>query len=234
MRAEVEAVARPGVEVVLHSDGSADTLLSADRPVLLEGASAVDGGLVGASRDVDVVGTAVSGELTLVLSTRGGVVSAVRLNHVVLDERVAGPAVDSKVAVARGVEGAAVVDGAIRKSVGVSCNERQTDLPASTRVPALATNKVAGVLPGHRVATALAHGVGDISATVRPPGVEVAVVVTLGVGSDGTLLDQSRVVGVIALVKEVEWCSDDTGDCREGEEEGLDSNHGEVRRVACC
>lgn len=46
------------------------------------------------------------------MSAGAGVVGAVVLDHVVFDERVAGPAVDGEVAVALGGEGAAVVDGA--------------------------------------------------------------------------------------------------------------------------
>ena len=79
MRAQVKAVARPGVEVVLHVDGAADTSVLADGPVLLESPGAVDRRLVGAGRDVDVVDATISCETTLELSTGGGVVgSAVR------------------------------------------------------------------------------------------------------------------------------------------------------------
>lgn len=62
MRAKVKAVARPSIEVVLHVDGATDALILADRPVLLERPGAVDGRLVGASGDVDVVGAAVGHE----------------------------------------------------------------------------------------------------------------------------------------------------------------------------
>ena len=110
--AEVHAVLGPGVEVVLHVDGAADALGGADGPVLLEGPGAVDRGLVGAGRDVDVVGAAVGLEAALVLAAAAGVVRSVRLDHVVLDERVAGPAVDCQISVSAGVEGAAIVDGA--------------------------------------------------------------------------------------------------------------------------
>lgn len=72
---EVEPESGPGVEVVLHGDGTADTLALADGPVLLEGACTIDGGLIGAGRYVNVVVTAVSGEAALVLSTTAGVVS---------------------------------------------------------------------------------------------------------------------------------------------------------------
>lgn len=94
------------------------------------------------------------------------------------------------------------------------------------------TNKVASVAPSDRVAAALAHGVGGVSAAVRPPRVEVAIMGALCVGSDRTLLNESGVVGIVALAEEVERRSDNAGDSRQGEEEGLDSNHGERRWIA--
>jgi hypothetical protein len=110
--AKVETESGPGVEVVLHGDATTDTLALADRPVLLEGAGTIDGGLVGAGRDVDVVVAAVGGEASLVLSTAAGVVGSEGFNHIVLDQRRAGPAIDSKVSVALGAEASTVVDGA--------------------------------------------------------------------------------------------------------------------------
>lgn len=109
---KVESESSPGVEVVLHGDGTTDTLALADRPVLLEGACAIDRRLVCASRDVDVVIAAVSRERTLVLSTAAGVVGTKRFNHVVFDEGRSSPTVDSKVAITLGVEASTIVDGA--------------------------------------------------------------------------------------------------------------------------
>jgi len=80
VRAKVEAVARPSVEVVLHVDRAADTLGLADRPVLAESLGAVNAGLVGAGRDVDVVVAAVGGEAAKVRSAGAGVVGAVGLD----------------------------------------------------------------------------------------------------------------------------------------------------------
>ena len=76
VRAKVEAVARPGVEVILHVDRAADAPVLADGPVLLESPGAVDRGLVGAGRDVDVVDAAIGGEAALELGARGRVVGA--------------------------------------------------------------------------------------------------------------------------------------------------------------
>jgi hypothetical protein len=80
VRAKVEAIASPGVEVSLHVDGAADALVLADRPVLTEGPGAVNGGLVGAGGDVDVVVAAVGGDAAEVLSARAGVVGSEVLN----------------------------------------------------------------------------------------------------------------------------------------------------------
>jgi hypothetical protein len=76
VRTEVEAVARPGVEVVLHVDRAANTPVLADGPVLLESPGAVDRGLVGTGRDVDVVNAAVGGEAALELGAGARVVGA--------------------------------------------------------------------------------------------------------------------------------------------------------------
>jgi hypothetical protein len=109
---QVQAVAGPGVKVVLHVHTAADTLGGTDRPVLLESAGSIDGGLVGTGGDGDIVCAAVGLEAALARRTAAGVVRAVRLNNVVLYERVASPAVDGEVTVALGVEGATVVNGA--------------------------------------------------------------------------------------------------------------------------
>jgi hypothetical protein len=74
--AQVEAVASPSLEVVVHVDGATDTPVLANGPVLLEGPGAVDRGLVGTGRDVDVVDAAVGREAALELGAGGGVVGA--------------------------------------------------------------------------------------------------------------------------------------------------------------
>lgn len=85
---------RPCVEVGTDIDGTASTVVGADRPVLLEGRRPLDGWLVGAGRLEDLVGTAVHCDGTLCLCSRGGVVVAEALNDVVLNQWVLGPAVD--------------------------------------------------------------------------------------------------------------------------------------------
>lgn len=111
MLSKVQTNGSPGVEVILHGDRASDALGGANRPVLLEGPGTIDRGLVVASRNVEVVGATVSLDLSFVLRSAAGVVGAVGLNDVVLDERVASPAVDGQIPVAARVERTAIVDG---------------------------------------------------------------------------------------------------------------------------
>src|SRR5690606_19401064 len=74
--------------------------------------------LLGTGGDQNLIGATVSGDGTTPAGTARGVVGAVVLNDVVLDERVLGPTVDGKVRVAVGLVGTRVGDG-----------------PGSTRVP---------------------------------------------------------------------------------------------------
>jgi hypothetical protein len=110
---QAQASLSPGVEVSTGVDGSAGSLVAADGPVLLEGlAVTLDGRSTVASADSNVIDGSVNVDLTLLLSTGRGVVGAEVLNDVVLDERVAGPAVDSEVAVTVGLVVTRVLDGA--------------------------------------------------------------------------------------------------------------------------
>jgi hypothetical protein len=96
--AEVEvALALPLVKVLARVDDAAGALLAADRPVLVKGGGALDGRLVDAARLVDVVGAAVVFDGAEPAGARRRVVRAVRLDDVVLDERVGGPAVQGEV-----------------------------------------------------------------------------------------------------------------------------------------
>ena len=90
VRAKVEAIASPGVEVGLHVDGAADALVLADRPVLTEGPGTVDRRLVGPGGDVDVVVAAVGGDAAKVLSARAGVVGSEVLDLRFVSSRIFG------------------------------------------------------------------------------------------------------------------------------------------------
>jgi len=107
---QVHALAGPGIEVSLHVNRAGRALVLTNRPVLLKGLGAINGWLVGAGRLGDLVGRTVGRHGALVLGLGRGVVSSKVLNDVVLDERVAGPAVDGKVGVAVGVVGTGVGD----------------------------------------------------------------------------------------------------------------------------
>jgi hypothetical protein len=110
---ELHALAGPRIKVSLHVDRTAGALVLANRPVLLKGRGTINGWLVGAGALGNLVGAAVGSDSTLVLRLRRRVVRAEVLDNVVLDERVAGPAVDGEVGVAVGVVGARVGNGAV-------------------------------------------------------------------------------------------------------------------------
>lgn len=113
MLTELHALAGPSIEVGLHVDRSAGALVLTNRPVLLKGRGTIDRWLVGAGALGNLVAGAVDGDGTLVLRLRRGVVGAEVLDNVVLNQRVAGPAVDGKVGVAVGVVRARVGDGTV-------------------------------------------------------------------------------------------------------------------------
>lgn len=96
----------------LHVDRTARALILANRPVLLKGRGAIDGWLVSAGRLSDLVRAAVRGHGAFVGRLGRRIVGAEVLNDVVLDQGVAGPAVDGKVGVAVGVVGTGVSDRA--------------------------------------------------------------------------------------------------------------------------
>lgn len=135
MRAEFLAVLGPSIKVVLtqsslvtqhtliqileqetHLDSNATThaLVLSHGPKLLKGSRAIDGRLVRPRRLQDVVGAAVGLDRALFLRRRRRVVRAKRLDNVVLDQRVARPAVQRNVRVdALSVPRAAVLDDAL-------------------------------------------------------------------------------------------------------------------------
>jgi len=100
------------------ADGTSGVLLwVADRPELLEGLSSINGRLVDAGGLQDVIGSTVASHGSLPAGSRAGVVRAVGLDDVVLDEWVASPSVDSEVAVTVGLVCARVVDDTAMPSI---------------------------------------------------------------------------------------------------------------------
>jgi hypothetical protein len=115
----------------LDIDSSAHTLLLPNGPELLEGRRAVDAGLVGTGRLQDVVCAAVGGDGALFLRSRARVVRAIGFDDVVLNQRVACPAVERDIAV----------------DVGGVPGARVGDIADTAGVPALAGDEVANVGP---------------------------------------------------------------------------------------
>lgn len=85
VRSKVQANLSPRVEMVASGDGSAGTLALSNAPVLLECPGAFDGGSIGSSADVDIVGAAVARHRTLPRSTRAGVVGAEVFHDIILE-----------------------------------------------------------------------------------------------------------------------------------------------------
>lgn len=105
---------------------------------------------------------------------------------------------------------------------------RKRVIPAISRIPALATDKVASVAPSDGVLAALAHRVYCRTTTIGPPRVEVAIVVALTVRSVLAPLKGCSGVAIVALRKEVEGGSQNASGSRHGEEDGLEGDHCEV------
>ena len=217
-RSKLQANIAPSVEVSTGVDRAAGTLVAADRPVLLESAGTLNGGSVGAGAGVDVVDGAVDVDLSLLGGARRGVVGSKVLDDVVLDQRVAGPAVDGEVAVAVGLVGARVLDSS---RAGVSIRRHATlieFLPSSTGVPTLAANKVALVTaPGNAELTSVLVGVGDSVGVISPEGVVVSAVVAGGALS---ALGEGRVLRGLGRGD-----GENTGEGRHSCEEVAERNH---------
>lgn len=116
----------------LDGNGATDTLGTADGPELLKGSSTVDGWLVVTGSLENVVCAAVRVDGALLLSSRRGVVGAVGLDNVVLDERVAGPAIQRNVRVyVLRVPGTAVGHGLGSTGVSAAMSTARSNVKAS-------------------------------------------------------------------------------------------------------
>lgn len=100
--AELHAKRFPSIEVRARSYRAANALVTPDRPVLVEGGRADEGGLVHALVDVDVVHRAVGRDFAAFLGPMGWVIRAIALDDIVLYEGARGPAVNGEVAVSIG------------------------------------------------------------------------------------------------------------------------------------
>src|SRR6185437_6256470 len=134
-RAQVHAVAGPGVEEVLRGDGAAAGRRGTDRQVLLEGTVvALDAGLVDLLVLVDVVRAAVTGHLPHV---RAGRVrrAAVVLLHVVLDQRIGRPPIQrDQCGSAGGAKASVETDRVVAAGVPADAGDEVTDAAPPGRV----------------------------------------------------------------------------------------------------
>jgi hypothetical protein len=110
VRPQLQPGLGPRVEVVPRRHRPARPVVLTHSPELLERLRSLDRWLVRPRRLEDVVVAAVRVHRADLLRTRGRVVSPVRLDDVVLDQRVLGPAVDRQVAVAVRLVVGVVVD----------------------------------------------------------------------------------------------------------------------------
>lgn len=96
----------PGPKIVASGDGAAAVHLGEDGPVLLEGRSANDRGVIGALLRPDLVRAAVA--LYHAVQRRAGVVVGIMIahgfDHVVSYERIGRPAIESEVSTGAFVE----------------------------------------------------------------------------------------------------------------------------------
>lgn len=155
--AQVHSLTSPCIEMSLHIYRATGALVLPHRPILLKGPRTIDRRLVSTRRLRNLVGGAIASHSALVLAVGRRVVCPKVLDNVVLDERVASPAVDGKVRVA-------VILIITRVGDGATCSG----------VPAFASDHVAACLPGYAVAATRAVGVDGFGATVGPPRVKAA------------------------------------------------------------
>jgi hypothetical protein len=111
MVTKIHLMIPPSIEVIVHVHRSADTLGGTNGPVLLKGFRAINGRLVVTRGNIDVVGSSISVERSLVLCTWAWVIGSVGFDNVVFYEGIAGPAVDGEIAVSGWVEWSTIVDG---------------------------------------------------------------------------------------------------------------------------
>lgn len=107
---DVQSGSAPRIEVAASLHGAARALVDADGPVLVKSADTVDARLFVTGALAKPIGAAVAGHCAQIAGSGRRVVGPEILNDIVLDERVAGPAVDGKVAVTIGLVRARVLN----------------------------------------------------------------------------------------------------------------------------
>lgn len=107
---DVQPGSAPRIEVAAGLHGAARALVDADGPVLVKGADTVNARLFVTGALAKSIGAAVAGHCAQIAGSGRRVVGPEILDDIVLNERVAGPAVDGKVAVTVGLVCARVLD----------------------------------------------------------------------------------------------------------------------------
>lgn len=98
--AHVHSESSPSIEVIRSGHGTTRPLVLTNRPVLVEGRSASDGGLVHLLVFIDVVDRSITGDLSLVGHAATRVVAAVVFQDVVLDQGIGGPTINGEIGIA--------------------------------------------------------------------------------------------------------------------------------------
>jgi hypothetical protein len=169
VRSEFQAKFLPGLKVVPRRNCTTDPLLSANRPELLKSTSSLNGWLVDAGTSINVVRATVRLYRATLFSLTGRIVRAVRFDDIVFDQRVASPAIESKIAVFLWVESAGVTDCPVIWHISHFANSRRVKiLPDAASLPTLTGNKVTGVIPVHAVSTAWPVSVRNGSTFIGP------------------------------------------------------------------
>lgn len=95
----VHSKSSPSFEVIRSGHRTARPLVLTNRPVLVEGRSARDRGLIHLLVLVDVVDRSITGDLSLVGHAATRVVAAVVFQNVVLDQGIGGPTIDGEIGI---------------------------------------------------------------------------------------------------------------------------------------
>lgn len=198
---ELQSGVGPSAEMGAYVDGSARTLVLAHGPELLEGLSTVNGWLLNPSALSDVVDGSIQCDLAFSPGVTRGVIRAKVFNNVVLNQRISGPTVNSK----------------IRISIVLIASAIGHDSVSSSWVPSLATDQIATGSPLDLVVAASAVGVRRLRAVVGPPRIEETIMGSLRTGCTASRSDVGR--------RERE-CTDGS---RDSDEEGLEGNHGSTK-----
>lgn len=92
-------------------NSSTGAVAGTDRPVLLECGGTLNGWLIGLSMVIDSIAGSITGDGSNLSHLRTRIVIPIVLKNIVLNKRICGPAVDTKISIPVGTEVGAVGDG---------------------------------------------------------------------------------------------------------------------------